>query len=125
MFYFNSIWTMKFTELHHDEAILQELGRRLAQFRIDLNLTQAELAYRAGVGKRTLERLETGETTQTRTLFRILRELDLLGKIEIVLPEPTTRPSQAIKEAGALPKRVSRKRSGEGEAEPWKWGDES
>ena len=115
---------MKFQELNHDDAILQEMGRRLVQFRIDLNLTQAELATRAGVGKRTLERLETGETTQTRTLFRIFRELELLEKIEMVLPEPTARPSRAIKQAEALPKRVSRKRTDQAKAGPWKWGDE-
>ena len=116
---------MKFQELRHDDAILQELGRRVAQFRIELNLTQAELAKRAGVGKRTLERLETGETTQTRTLFRIFRELDLLAKVEMLLPEPTARPSHAIKEADTLPKRVNRKRTDEANAEKWKWGDES
>ena len=116
---------MKFQELHHDEALLQELGRRLAQVRIDLDLTQAELAQNAGVGKRTLERMEAGETTQTRTLFRILRELSLLEKIETVLPEPTVRPSQAIKGANALPKRVSRKRTEESDEEEWKWGDET
>ncbi len=115
---------MKFQELDHDAAFLQEMGRRLVQFRIDLNLTQAELAKRAGVGKRTLERLEAGETTQTRTLFRIFRELDLLGKIEVLLPETTARPSRAIKQAEALPKRVSRQRTNQTKAGPWKWGDE-
>lgn len=116
---------MKFQELHHDDAVLQELGRRLTQVRIDLNLTQAELARKAGVGKRTLERLEAGETTQTRTLFRIFRELDLLEKVEILLPEPTARPSHTIKDANALPKRVSRKRSAKSDDEKWKWGDET
>jgi transcriptional regulator with XRE-family HTH domain len=115
---------MKFQELDHDDAFLQELGKRLVQFRIDQNLSQAELAKRAGVGKRTLERLETGETTQTRTLFRIFRELDLLRKIEIVFPEPTARPSRVIKETKALPKRVSRKRADKEKAGQWKWGDE-
>jgi transcriptional regulator with XRE-family HTH domain len=116
---------MKFQELHHDETILQELGRRLAQLRIEQNLTQAELAKRAGVGKRTLERLETGETTQTRTLFRIFRELDLLEKIEMALPEPTPRPSRTIKEVDALPKRATAKRSAQANEGQWKWGDES
>lgn len=115
---------MKIQELRHDEAILQELGRRLAHERIELNLTQAELAKRAGVGKRTLERLETGETTQTRTLFRIFRELDLLGKVDVLLPEPTTRPSHTIKKADARPKRATRKRADETKAAKWKWGDE-
>ncbi len=116
---------MKFQELHHDEALLQELGRRVAQIRIDLSLTQAELAKRAGIGKRTLERLETGETTQTRTLFRVFRELDLLGKIEVLLPEPTTRPSHTVKDANALPKRAPRRKVDDSSKEEWKWGDES
>jgi len=115
---------MKFQELHQDEAVLQELGRRVTQVRIDLNLTQAELAKRAGIGKRTLERLEAGEPTQTRALFRIFREMGLLGKIEVLLPEPTTRPSRAIKDFDALPKRVTRKKKAEPDEGDWKWGDE-
>lgn len=44
-----------------DEAVLRELGRRLAQVRLGKNLTQAQLAAKAGVSKRTVERLEVGE----------------------------------------------------------------
>lgn len=115
---------MKFEELHHDDAVLRELGRRLAQFRIDLNLTQAELAGKAGVGKRTLERLESGKTTQTRTLFRVIRELGLLEKFEILLPEPTARPSHIINKTHGLPKRATGKRSNKASFGEWKWGDE-
>ncbi|MCA1779321.1 MAG: helix-turn-helix domain-containing protein [Xanthomonadaceae bacterium] len=120
---------MKFQDLHHDPAALAELGHRLAQVRIDQQLTQAELARKAGVGKRTLERLEAGETTQTRTLFRVLRELDLLKRLEVLLPEPTLRPSQATRKADALPKRATSKRANRERAKEagdkqWKWGDE-
>ena len=114
---------MKFQDLHHDAAALAELGRRLAQLRIGRQLSQAELARKAGIGKRTLERLEAGDTTQTKTLLRVLRELDLLERLERLLPEPKTRPAQAVK-AEELPKRVSRKRGQKGGEEPWKWGDE-
>ena len=116
---------MKFQDLHHDEAVLEEMGRRLAQLRIDVNLTQAELARKAGVGKRTLERLEAGETTQTRTLFRILRELDLLGTLEVLLPEPIAHPRYTMKEGGALPQRAKKKKPTHGNPEAWKWGDEA
>lgn len=104
--------------------MLEELGLRLAQVRIQLNLTQAELARKAGVGKRTLERLEAGETTQTRILLRILRELDLLARLEVLLPEPTARPSDAIRQAATLPKRAARKKPHGGDAKEWRWGDE-
>lgn len=114
---------MKFQDLHSDTAALAELGARLAQLRIGQRLTQAELARQAGIGKRTLERLEAGDTTQTKTLLRVLRELDLLERLEMLLPEPKIRPSQAVK-AEDLPKRASRKRGQKPENEPWKWGDE-
>ena len=115
---------MKFRELNHDEAVLNELGHRLVQLRIDLNLTQAELATKAGVGKRTLERLEAGDSTQTRTLFRIFRELGLLDKLEVVLPEPSARPSHAVKKPDRLPQRVGKKKSADAKTDEWKWGDE-
>ncbi len=115
---------MKFQDLQSDEASLEELGRRLAQLRIDMNMTQAELAEMAGVGKRTLERLEAGESTQSRTLIRIFRELDLLGKLEILLPEPQARPRHAIKKGGSLPQRAPKKKPNAGNPEEWKWGDE-
>ena len=115
---------MKFQELHHDDAVLAELGRRLAQVRIDLNLTQAELAEKAGVGKRTLERLEAGETTQTRTLFRILRELDLLPQLELLVPEPKLGPRRIVKENAGLPQRASKRGRVTKAPDVWKWGDE-
>ena len=48
---------MKITKQATDEAVLSELGGRLAQVRLERNLTQAQLAEQAGVSKRTVERL--------------------------------------------------------------------
>lgn len=116
---------MKLQDLQKDEAVLVELGRRLAQVRIGRNISQAELARQAGVGKRTLERLEAGDTTQTRTLFRILRELDLLAQVDALLPEPKPRPRDVIKDARHLPRRAGRKKKKHEGCGDWKWGDEA
>ena len=51
---------MKYNVAMTEDEALRESGRRLAQIRLSRNLTQAELAQRAGVSKRTLERLEMG-----------------------------------------------------------------
>ena len=51
---------MKISELLTDNVILAEIGERIARRRLDLQLTQADVAEQAGVSKRTLERIEFG-----------------------------------------------------------------
>lgn len=103
--------------------MLVELGQRLARVRIDMGMTQAVLAKEAGIGKRTLERLESGESTQTATLCRVLRVLKLLDGLDAVIPEVTTRPRDVIKRKDMAPKRAPRRPSSVRENK-WKWGDE-
>jgi len=64
---------MELTKLLSDEAILSELGERLSRSRLDLQLTQAEVAEQAGIAKRTLERMEAGHSSQLSSLIRVPR----------------------------------------------------
>ena len=66
---------MQFDTWHTDEQLLAELGRRLARCRLDMDATQAALAFEAGISKRTLERIEAGASVQTTSLIRVLRAL--------------------------------------------------
>jgi len=107
-----------------DESALTEVGQRLAQRRIELGRTQAELAELAGVGKRTLERLERGESTQLTNYVRILRSLELLEAWIDVHPQPGPSPMDLLREQKRVRKRV-RKSTRAQPDEPWTWGDES
>ena len=49
---------MNISKLLTDEAVLAETGNRIARYRIDSQVTQADLAEQAGVSKRTVERVE-------------------------------------------------------------------
>ena len=60
---------MKITSTLSDEVVLRELGSRLAAARLSRNLTQLALAEEAGVAKRTVERLETGEVASRMSGF--------------------------------------------------------
>ena len=60
---------MKFDVVMTEEEALCEAGHRLAQIRLARNLSQAELAARAGVSKRSLERLEKGSGSLRLDLF--------------------------------------------------------
>ncbi len=115
---------MKIEGLLIDEVILEELGRRLAQRRIELQFTQADLAEQAGVSKRTVERIEAGATTQLSTFIRILRVLELLDRLETLVPEVGPRPMDLINLKGKARKRASGKRKSSDDG-PWTWGDES
>jgi len=119
--YSQQVANMRLQNTQHDEAALAELGQRLARIRIDLALTQADLAKEAGIGKRTLERLEAGESTQVSTLLRVLRVLRLVDRLDAVIPEATLRPTESLKRKGRAPKRVRKPRSPQ---RKWQWGDE-
>lgn len=116
--------TMKLNEQWTDETVLRELGERLAARRIDQELTQAQLAQRAGIAKRTLERMEAGQSSQLSSLIRVLRVLQLLPALDALLPEVGPRPMDLLKRDGKRRQRASGKRRAADET-PWEWGDDS
>ena len=83
-----------------EDAILETIGARLLQCRLERSLTQAELAKRAGVGKRTLERLEAGESTQLGTFIKILRELELADDFLEAIPRAQPSPMELLRTKG-------------------------
>lgn len=116
---------MKLQKTLTDGIILAEVGKRLALMRIGLSLTQGDLALRAGIAKRTLERIEAGRPVQTSNLIRIFKELGLLETLDSLLPETGPRPYDLLKLKGKSRKRVSPSSVGEKQEKKWTWGDES
>lgn len=116
---------MSIEELMDDQAVLLEIGQRLSQRRVELDLTQAVLAKEAGVSKRTVERVEAGESTQTTTLIRILRVLQLLANLDAFLPETGPRPMDLLKLRGKPRQRASSKKRRGQTGSDWSWSDES
>jgi transcriptional regulator with XRE-family HTH domain len=116
---------MKMTKQATDEAILAELGGRLAKIRLDRNLTQAELATQAGVSKRTVERLETGAVaTQLSGFIRVCRVLDVIERFELLVPEPMPSPVAQLKLAGRKRQRASTSKPNHPTGIKWQWGPE-
>jgi transcriptional regulator with XRE-family HTH domain len=117
---------MKISGKLSDEAVLRELGSRLASARLARNLTQASLAEQAGVSKRTVERIESGEgAARLSGLVRILRALELADRLDAVVPEPTRSPVEQLKQEGRRRKRASGSRTSAPVPRVWTWGDES
>ena len=108
-----------------DDAILEDIGRRLGRRRIALQLTQAALADQAGVSKRTVERIEAGAVAQTLSLVRILRVLDLLRDLDQLIPETGPRPMDLLKLKGKDRKRASSSRTSSQPRKAWSWENDS
>jgi transcriptional regulator with XRE-family HTH domain len=109
-----------------DEAVLAELGRRLARTRLERNLTQAQLGEEAGVGLATVQRLEAGRAVKLPSLVRVLRTLGLLDALDVLVPEPAPSPIELLKLHGRQRQRAAHPRSvGKQPSEAaWVWGDE-
>lgn len=93
-----------------DQAVLAEMGRRIQVHRLNLNLTQAAVAEKAGVSRRVLQKLENGEPCSLAIMVRVLRVLGKLDSLGSFLPEPGPSPLQLAKLKGRERKRASGRR---------------
>ena len=90
---------------------VREAGNRLAQIRLSRNITQLELAQRAGVSKRSLERLEAGVVgLRQDVFFAVCGALGLTPGFEVLLPEVRLSP-QDILAKRVLPKRARKRKT--------------
>jgi transcriptional regulator with XRE-family HTH domain len=109
-----------------DKAVLKEIGVRLRETRLRRDLPQDWIAKEAGVSAPTITKLENGGPVQLITLIRVLRALDLLGGLEVAVPEPAPSPIEMLRHQEGRRRRASRG-AGErahGDRKPWRWGDE-
>ena len=100
----------------NDEALLQEVGRRIAFIRRSSQIKQEELAEKAGISRYALSRLENGAGgIRLESFLSVLRSLNVLNRLSVVLPEPTLTPIQLVelekKSEEAMPKRIRTRRS--------------
>ena len=116
---------MNISKLLTDDTILTETGKRVAQCRLEHQLTQADMAKQAGVSKRTVERIEAGGSAQMSTIIRILRVLDLLPGLDYLIPESGPRPMDLLRLKGKVRKRASSKQALNQSNKKWSWGDDA
>ena len=95
-----------------DDEILGELGNRLRRYRLQVNITQADLARQAGVSLRTLGNIETGRDVQLGTVIRILRALGRLDSLNTFLPPAGVSPMELLRGKGRPRQRAGKPRRG-------------
>src|SRR5256885_17088495 len=115
---------MQITNQLTDDAVMEELGRRLAQTRLNRNMRQDVLAAEAGISVPSVQRIERGRPTEIRSVIRVLRVLGLLDSLEQAVPQPLPSPIEQLKLHGRNRRRARARapEHGGGEHAPWRWG---
>jgi len=88
-------------------AIAAELGDRLKKARLNTDLTQAEVASRAGLNRRTILNAEKGKV-QLENLVAILVSMDMAEQLNLFLPVQEISPIQLAKMKGQERQRASK-----------------
>lgn len=103
---------MDLTQLS-EEAIRQEIGRRLRRQRLNQNVSQVALATRSGVSRAAVQGVEGGADCTLTTLIRLLRGLGVLDQLDLFLPDPGISPIQIARLQGKVRQRASAPRDHE------------
>jgi DNA-binding XRE family transcriptional regulator len=76
---------VKFKKAYDDLEAEYDLAAQVIRYRIEQNLTQAELARRVGTSQPAIARLESGNHTNVTLsfLFRVARALELKPKLRL------------------------------------------
>lgn len=102
------------------QEYIRELGQKIKIYRIMKEMSQQDLEDATGVSKRSISRLEQGESVQLDNLFKILLVLGLGENIELLVPDQSKRPSYYLENIDNKPQRVRKKTI----KNDFKWGDE-
>lgn len=108
----------------NDAAVLREIGHRLRRERLNSDLSQAELAGRVGLARKTIQNAEDGRNCSLETMIRMLRGLGRLDQLDAFLPDPGPSPVQLAKLKGKERQRASgsrRRRSNDDQDDGWQW----
>lgn len=87
-------------------SIAEELGERLKQARLNLDMTQATVANLAGVSRKVIINAEKG-AVKLDALIAIMMVLDLIDNLNQFLPEQTISPIQLARLQGKTRQRAS------------------
>lgn len=92
--------------------IISELGGRFKEYRLFCDLTQKEVAEKAGVSIFTISQFEKGEARNIGfgTILSLLRSIGFLEEVEKLLPPLPTLPNQMKKKSKEKKERVRHER---------------
>ena len=99
---------MKITNGMTNQMVLKEIGTRLQNYRLDMNMKQSELSKKSGVSVATIRRLESGEDVGLSKVVSILLAMGLSSNLDFIIPEEIVNPID-VSSLGHTRKRAMKK----------------
>lgn len=90
-----------------DRDILREIGQRVRQRRLNMNMTQEQLAAQAGLHVQTIKKFEAGKSPTLLTFIQVLRAFGDLQYLDQFMPPPGISPVNLLKLKGKERERAS------------------
>ena len=90
------------------DGLKRDLATRLSRIRLSRNITQQDLALKAGVSASSVKRLEAGENTSLEVFIGVIIALRLGEHLGSALPDPDIRPAERIRLRGHERRRARR-----------------
>ncbi len=112
---------MRITGNESEQFILKEIGERIKQQRIAMNITQAELSQICGVSLSTVQRIENGVDSKFSNYIKILSSLNISANFDILIPEPQPNLKDYFEEKPARQRAKSAKVKSKS---TWVWGED-
>lgn len=75
-----------------DTQVVEQIGTELRRLRLERNLSQAEVATRAGLDRTTVVKLEAGRAATLLTVVQVLRAIGQLPLLDAFHQEPIPSP---------------------------------
>ena len=93
-----------------DREILKELGARVKRARLEMNISQLNLAQQAGVAIGVVQNFEAGKACSLKSFIRMLRVTHNLANLALLIPDPLPSPIEVARMAGKQRRRAGASR---------------
>lgn len=111
-------------ERKSNAAILEMIGKRFLQARLNEGLEQQELADKAGVNVSTVQGLEGGKrSVGMLKVLAVMRALGKLHEIDNFMPEPPIKSASLLTSRNEKRKRVSKPKGEKEQTTGFEWNN--
>lgn len=95
-----------------DTDVLSQIGKKVREWRLEMDFSQKQLADKAQISPATIQQLEYGNNPTVKNLLRVLRVLDRLDFFALFFEQKQISPIEYAERMNKKTRRRATKKSG-------------